>query len=652
MKTVKQRRNSEPTKSKRIPEEKNTINEDLNETFAFGTEEYKEEPAVSSRVIDEATDFKGGCTDLLNPDPDFLPPMNRKTAVSASDTQTPLSSKDTNCIKTKELAKKRRASTPARHGHTEIPPLSISTSSPRTPATITTEPFGISKNCSTMRPQIFFEVNSPTTFVTNRVGRHQFQVLEDVVGAVYDTETQCWELPLSEHNRISRVLSQHGVTVSRIPRDVVDTLLRLEQTKTDPPQLEGRVPPQLLSRLKEYQKEGVRFALSKGGKCLIGDEMGLGKTVQALAVAACYRNDWPLLIICPAAVRYSWQEETMKWLDVSGAEITVINSAKCAARTKICIVSYDLLSRIALKPFKTVILDESHYLKNAAARRTKEIVPLIAVAEHALLLTGTAALSRPRELLAQLSLINAIPGKTERVFLRRYCNGHMGKYGYDADGSSHLKELSVVLQSTVMIRRLKADVLGELPPKHRQYVALQCEESDALREVRSLRRQLSHLQSVNTDGEIINKQNKAVMMDLFRASAEAKLAAVSDYITDVCASENKFLVFAHHIAMLDAIEMTVNRLNIKHIRIDGKTAPERRKSLVDEFQSDDKCRVALLSITAAGTGITLSAAQDIIFAELYWTPGNKTFFLMIPFYDYFFLHLFSHSTTTFFYCRY
>jgi SNF2 family DNA or RNA helicase len=111
-------------------------------------------------------------------------------------------------------------------------------------------------------------------------------------------------------------------------------------------------------------------------------------------------------------------------------------------------------------------------------------------------------------------------------------------------------------------------------------------------------------------------------MECFKLTAEAKLEGVSDYVEYLLSNDLKFLIFAHHHVMLDAVEAKVKSVNTKYIRIDGKTPPEARQSAVAQFQTDEATRVAVLSITACGQGLTLTAAHTVVFAELYWVPGQ------------------------------
>ena len=205
-------------------------------------------------------------------------------------------------------------------------------------------------------------------------------------------------------------------------------------------------------------------------RALLADEMGLGKTVQAIAAAAAYVSDWPLLVACPASARLHWRDELLRWLPtLLGAEdvCVVLSGRQALPRASVYILSYDLVPRMrraleALRP-QAIICDESQCLKSRAALRTKAMLPLLKAARRAMLLSGTPALSRPVELFTQLHALDAAAFPVFKAFAQRYCDAKQGRYGLDASGCSHLSELHTMLFATVGLRRLKRDVLP-LPP--------------------------------------------------------------------------------------------------------------------------------------------------------------------------------------------
>ncbi|EKX45486.1 hypothetical protein GUITHDRAFT_42086, partial [Guillardia theta CCMP2712] len=409
------------------------------------------------------------------------------------------------------------------------------------------------------------------------------------------------------------------------------------------------LPSLLKSSLLPFQRDGVRFALKRKGRVLIGDEMGLGKTLQALAVAAAYKREWPLLIICPSSLRLNWAQECSRWLEgmkEEPLEVQVVMKGSDAIKgVDVTIVSYDLATRmsdaIKASSFKVVIADESHYIKTDKALRTRACMPLLRQASRAILLSGTPALSRPVELLSQLQCLQPKIFSSKREFQRRYCNAKQGRWGLDTSGASCLQELSILLSSSVMIRRLKREVLVELPAKRRQKVFINVANKD-LKKIQSIMNRIDSVdmrpsssppaghagdekeQVGENGGE--RKRRRGSMLDSLITEAYletglAKLPEVCSYLADLIEGGCKFLVFAHHLQVLDGIERFLLRSSVKYIRIDGSVPPAARAERVKMFQEEEEVRVGVLGMTAAGTGLTLTSAATVVFAELYWTPG-------------------------------
>ncbi|RTG81423.1 SWI/SNF-related matrix-associated actin-dependent regulator of chromatin subfamily A-like protein 1, partial [Schistosoma bovis] len=393
--------------------------------------------------------------------------------------------------------------------------------------------------------------------------------------------------------------------------------------------LKDRIPDDLLSTLFPFQKDGVCLALKRSGRVLLADDMGLGKTIQSLAIASAYYSEWPLLIITPSSVRFSWRDQIIRWLgkplNLNLTHITVVNSGKDIMddwdsfnSSPITIISYDLMSRYGKELLKrrygVVIADESHFIKNIKAARTKAATPILKWAKRVLLLSGTPAMSRPAELFPQISAIspNLFQGGFHEFGLR-YCSAKECPWGWDYSGCSNMTELQLVLERSIMIRRVKADVLSQLPAKRRELVVL----DPSIIKKGSLGR---HAKTMLTD-KLSSKEKRSALFEYFHATGSVKLPAIEQYVLDIIECGHKFLLFAHHTDVLDSLDKLLSEKSIRFIRIDGRTNSEQRSVVCQIFQNEDDCRVALLSITAAGTGLHLTAANLVIFAELFWNPG-------------------------------
>ncbi|XP_022714699.1 SWI/SNF-related matrix-associated actin-dependent regulator of chromatin subfamily A-like protein 1 isoform X3 [Durio zibethinus] len=407
-----------------------------------------------------------------------------------------------------------------------------------------------------------------------------------------------------------------------------------------------RIPSSIESKLLPFQRDGVRFVLQHGGRALLGDEMGLGKTLQAIAVAACIRDSWPVLILAPSSLRLHWASMIQQWLNIPPSDIVVIFSQPGGSNRGgftilssnrkggihldglFNIISYDLVAKLEnllmASEFKVVIADESHFLKNAQAKRTTASLPVIKKAQYAILLSGTPALSRPIELFKQLEALYPNVYRKVYEYGERYCKG--GIFGTYQGASNH-EELHNLMKATVMIRRLKKDVLCQLPMKRRQQVFLELTEKD-MKQISSLFRELevvkSKITACQSEEEVhsLKLMQKNLINKIYTDSAQVKIPAVLDYLGTVIEADCKFLIFAHHQPMIEGILQFLLKKKVGCIRIDGTTPASSRQALVNDFQEKDAIKAAVLSIKAGGVGLTLTAASTVIFAELSWTPGD------------------------------
>jgi len=387
------------------------------------------------------------------------------------------------------------------------------------------------------------------------------------------------------------------------------------------------LPAALEASLMPFQREGLAFAIGRAGRVLLGDEMGLGKTIQAIATCCAFRDDWPVLIIVPNSVRLVWADELERWIPDLGPEaVNVVKTSSDLISTfesnaSFHIVTYGILTRDSpgrnmlreRSPFRTIVVDESHMIKNRDAMRTREILNIASQAKRVLLLSGTPALARPLELWPQIEAIEPGLFKSFSAYTKRYCAPKMTPFGMDLTGSSNLQELHQHLRP-IMIRRLKNEVLTDLPDKRRQRIQIDVGRSgvDACSDLKTQLGQVKESEPV---------EKNRLLMELYQESSRLKEGPAAEYVEDLLQGGCKFLVFAHHLTMLDALEAAARKCQVASIRIDGGVNAAERHRRVKQFQSSETMRVAILGIQAAGVGITLTAASTVVFAELHWTPG-------------------------------
>ena len=245
------------------------------------------------------------------------------------------------------------------------------------------------------------------------------------------------------------------------------------------------------------------------------------------------------------------------------------------------------------------------------------------------MLSGTPALSRPCELFTQCQALFPKTFKQFSLFAQRYCDLKKTVWGWDSSGSTNPDELGVLMQSC-MIRRLKRDVLKDLPKKTRRQVTIPLSK----KEKKELDVNFAKLKQLN---EVLNKvvvadqetrnlafQRQSLVSELFRCTARAKLKGVCDYVKGFLQdnTDQKIILFGYHQITMNALEALVSdQLNEQFVRIDGTTPQTERQGLVDAFQDPAGPRIGILSIGSCNSGITLTACHVTIFAELTWTPA-------------------------------
>uniref|UniRef100_A0A8C9N741 Zinc finger RANBP2-type containing 3 n=1 Tax=Serinus canaria TaxID=9135 RepID=A0A8C9N741_SERCA len=396
------------------------------------------------------------------------------------------------------------------------------------------------------------------------------------------------------------------------------------------------LPERLRKKLLPFQEKGIIFALQRSGSRLL---MGLGKTIQAIAISYYYKNEWPLLIVVPSSLRYPWVDEMEKWIpELSPDDISIIQNKTDIggiSTSKVTILGYGLLTSDAQtlvdtlyrQKFKVVVIDESHYMKSRNATRSKILLPIVQKALRAVLLTGTPALGRPEELFMQIEALFPRRFGTWNEYAKKYCDARVRFFGkrrqWDCRGASNLEELHQLLNE-IMIRRLKNDVLTQLPPKVRQRIPFDLPQAAAKNLNATFAEWEKLMRSLRSDAtESHFSEVMSLITRMYKETAIAKAGAVKDYIKMMLDNDKlKFLVFAHHLSMLQACTEAVIESKARYIRIDGSVPSAERIHLVNQFQKDPETRVAILSIQAAGQGLTFTAATHVVFAELYWDPGH------------------------------
>ena len=478
--------------------------------------------------------------------------------------------------------------------------------------------------------QVISDHNVSIEIVPEDILNAEMESLLEKYKAVFDPSLKLWLLPYVNYEPLYNDLIEiknfkykiykigsiakkchenKALTVLEIKRKVKEE--KIDYTKDTMERNVDTLPKSIKNALYDFQFEGVKFGIEHHCRFLLADEMGVGKTIQAISLCYLYREDWPVLIVCPGSMKYLWKGEIQTWLGFKDKRIDILNSSKqkISDEAYFYIISYDLVSHILKKlkkmKFNFVILDEAHCIKNRETIRAKNILPIAIRAKRLILMTGTPLLAKPLEGYPLLYALRPDLFPYFKQYAYRYCDPQPTPFGVTWSGTSNTKELHWLL-STLMVRRLKKEVLNKLPPKRRQKV------------------------EIKTDPEIIEKIKEARVkikgrngtLQAYTLTSTAKKEGVCEYISDILSdSEEKIIVFAYHHEMMNCVEELLKKQNIDYIRIDGSTKQSDRYDFVRYFQQKKECRVAIVSIIAGSTGITLNKAHIVIFAELTWTPS-------------------------------
>ena len=381
---------------------------------------------------------------------------------------------------------------------------------------------------------------------------------------------------------------------------------------------------------RDYQLEALGYALNKGN-LINGDDVGLGKTFEAIIYAET-TNSFPCLVIVPASVKYNWGE---KWSEIVGPkrDISIIESTETKTRknnwnAEVVIINYDIIGKkqgrgatvkfkeLTSTKWKMVIFDEAHFLKEKKSQRAKAAKIIIKPDDLKIqLLTGTATMSKPVELWNLLLLIKSEQYVAEDwyQFVRRYCGGYIGKFGWVTDGATNILELNQKLRDNCYIRREKKDVLKELPEVITEVIKVPITNKRAV--IKATENIIDYILETKGD-EAAEKAQEAehlvALGTLRNLSIEGKLKAVESYLRDWSQSNEKLVVFGLHREPLNYLSE-----KFKCDLIAGGVSSKDKQSIVKNWQVNDK-QFLFANIESAGTGVDglQNVCSNMIIIEL------------------------------------
>lgn len=466
------------------------------------------------------------------------------------------------------------------------------------------------------------------------------EAVKRIDGRRFNGATKEWTVPASSRPQLEQFIA----LVSRFEHvhfDQVDTPQTVEDLVYDIPEL-----PMLEDdhRFKidpyEYQKRGIARGLELK-RFINGDDMGLGKTFQSIATLT-IADAFPCLVICPNVVKINWEREWNKFTDKKAMILT--DSVKDSwpfywetGLIQVFIVNYESLKkyfvqRIKKKErwtlrdvefrhtiglFKSVIIDEIHKCKSSATQQAKFTKGIAAGKEWVLGLTGTPVVNKPKDLVAQLSILDRMSDfGGYKHFVGRYCGG--------PNEASNLKELNYKLWTNCFFRREKAEVLSDLPEMTRQILSV---DIDNRREYNDAERDLINylVKYKDADDEKIQRALRGEVMVrigiLRDVAARGKLKSAVDFVKDFIENNQKVVIFCN---LHDIVDRLLKAFP-KAVCITGRqNMPEKQQS-IDKFVNDPETKIVIASIKAASAGVDglQKSCSNVLFIEEPWTAADR-----------------------------
>jgi SWI/SNF-related matrix-associated actin-dependent regulator 1 of chromatin subfamily A len=374
-----------------------------------------------------------------------------------------------------------------------------------------------------------------------------------------------------------------------------------------------------------HQKEAIQ-KLVENKRYVLADDMGLGKTTSTI-IAALESGAKKILIICPASLKINWQREIENYTQRS---VYISEGKNFSTEHDFVIINYDIIknfhdpkkkddSQILRAGFDLVVIDEAHYIKNPQAQRTKLINDFVKRVDRLWLLTGTPMTSRPIDYYNLLNLVDSPVAKNWMAYVIRYCEGYQFKVGarkvWNVMGASNLEELRD-RTSNMVLRRLKENVL-DLPDKIITPVYLRL-KSKKYEEVMG---DYYNWYEKNPDESKSLTVQFTKLTEVRQVIANEKVLNTIELAENIIEQGKKVIIFCN---FTNSLEQIVQHFGKAAVRLDGSMSKPDRQNSVDKFQNDDKVKVFVGNIKAAGVGITLTAAEAVIMNDLSFLPSDHS----------------------------
>lgn len=427
--------------------------------------------------------------------------------------------------------------------------------------------------------------------------------VKSIDGSRYHETQRCWSVPFILQN--AKKLEDWGFSLDTELSQLLVSFVKIKKI------------PGFGVKPKKFQLKGIGITESWNGRALIADEQGLGKTIEALGWLQLHLKTVPALFTVPSSVKINWERETQKCLSKYQNKIQILSGRTPYPITgKIIIINYDIIHywRRKLKQikFKLFIGDECQYIKNDGAKRTKAIKTITKNIPHVLMLSGTPIEKKPIEIYNAVNIINPELFPNPWKFKERYCGPKNTGFGRTYNGATNVEELHRILIKNVMIRRLKKDVLKELPNKSYSFVSLsitnETEYSKAETDILEYLREEKGKKARKRAKKAKYLVQRGVLKQL---AIEGKMKEVIEWIAVFLSSGEKLVVFGIHTKTIE----TIMKVFPNAVRVDGSVTGKKRQDAIDRFQNDPTANLFIGNLKAAGVGITLTAASNVAIIE-------------------------------------
>ena len=373
----------------------------------------------------------------------------------------------------------------------------------------------------------------------------------------------------------------------------------------------------------QHQKEAIE-KLAGSRRFILADDMGLGKTTCTI-IAALETGAKKILIICPASLKINWQREIENYSD---RPVYISEGKKFSTESDFVIVNYDILknfhnttdknkSLLDQSNFDLVILDEAHMISNPQAQRTKIINHFVKNIKRVWLLTGTPMTSRPMNYYNLLNIIESPVAQNWMAYAIRYCQGYQFMAGrrkvWNVTGASNLEELRD-RTSKQILRRLKEDVL-DLPDKiiSPVYLRLKSKEYEEL-----MGEYYNWFDNKKDESSSLTVQFSK-LMKVRKVISNEKTKQTIEFAENIIEQGKKVIIFTN---FTDTLQTIYQHFGKQAVYLDGSCSKPHRQHAVDEFQDNEKIRVFVGNLKAAGVGLTLTAAEVVIMNDLSFVPAE------------------------------